>query len=606
MLVFGGAYHRVNLSPTGLLIVNVRALLCGWLRWIVIGVLAVSMTGCEREQSEGMTAPPATAAAANAAWPRFVNDFIEDYFVANPTFAVQAGRHEFDGKLPNWSAHGIEAEIRRLEDLRRRAETFDDAALLPEHRFQRDYLISVIDEDLFWLREARLPFKNPAYYFDHGLDPNTYIAVPYAPPEQRLKAFIAYLRAIPNALAQIRETLETPLPLTFIEYSIAGFGGFAEFYRGDAIAAFADVKDASLQDELKAAVEPAAKAMLDMRAWMESLRSTATEDYALGAELFAKMLQMTERVTTPLDRLEAIGQADLDRNLAALTDACARFAPKQTIEACIAKVSADKPKGGPVQGAREQLASLKQFLIDRDVVSIPGPEEALVDEAPAYQRQNSAYIDIPGPYDKGMPSVYYIAPPDPKWSKAEQQAYIPGRADLMFTSIHEIWPGHFLQFLHANRASWRFGQLFVGYAFAEGWAHYAEELMIEKGIANEAPELHVGQLMNALLRNVRYMCAIGLHTKGMSVAECERLFKEKAYQDPGNARQQAARGTYDPAYLNYTMGKLMIRKLRADWTATRGGEQAWKKFHDALLSFGGPPLPLVRAQMMKGKSAELF
>ncbi len=197
MLVFGGAYHRVNLSPTGLLIVNVRALLCGWLRWIVIGVLAVSMTGCEREQSEGMTAPPATAAAANAAWPRFVNDFIEDYFVANPTFAVQAGRHEFDGKLPNWSAHGIEAEIRRLEDLRRRAETFDDAALLPEHRFQRDYLISVIDEDLFWLREARLPFKNPAYYFDHGLDPNTYIAVPYAPPEQRLKAFIAYLRAIP-------------------------------------------------------------------------------------------------------------------------------------------------------------------------------------------------------------------------------------------------------------------------------------------------------------------------------------------------------------------------------------------------------------------------
>ena len=163
--------------------------------------------------------------------------------------------------------------------------------------------------------------------------------------------------------------------------------------------------------------------------------------------------------------------------------------------------------------------------------------------------------------------MYYIAPPDPKWSKAEQDAYVPGKADLLFTSVHEVWPGHFLQFLHSNRSSWRFGQLFVGYAYAEGWAHYAEEMMIEKGLANGAPELHIGQLLNALLRNVRYMCAIGLHTKGMTVAQCEQMFKEKAYQDAGNARQQAARGTYDPAYLNYTMGKLMIRKLRDDWAA---------------------------------------
>lgn len=575
-------------------------------RLLTAFVIVTVLAGCERAESPGTTAPPATAAAANAAWPRFVEDFIEAYFVANPPFAVEAGRHEFDGKLPDWSVQGIEAEIRRLEGLRNRAQTFENAALLPEHRFQRDYLISVIDRDLFWLRDARRPFRNPTHYFGHGLDPSTYITVPYAPAEQRLRAFIAYLRAVPNALAQIRDTLETPLPRTFVEFAVAGFGGFAEFYRGDAIAAFEDVEDSQLQAELKAAIEPAAKAMLDMQAWMESLRATATDDYALGPELFAKMLAMTERVTTPIDRLQAIGHADLDRNLAALADACSHFVPKATIQDCIAKTSADKPKGGPVQGARDQLASLKQFLIDHDVVTIPGSEEALVDEAPPYQRQNSAYINIPGPYDKGMPSVYYIAPPDPKWSKAEQQAYIPGRADLMFISIHEIWPGHFLQFLHANRSQWRFGQLFVGYAFAEGWAHYTEELMIEKGLANDAPELHVGQLMNALLRNVRYVCAIGLHTQGMSVAECEQLFKEKAYQDPGNARQQAARGTYDPAYLNYTMGKLMIRKLRTDWTAKRGGERAWKAFHDELLSFGGPPLPLVRAQMLKREDGDLF
>jgi uncharacterized protein (DUF885 family) len=571
-----------------------------------VALLLVGISACERSSTPSTTAPPAATAAANAAWPRFVEDFIEAYFVANPTFAVSAGRHEFDGKLPDWSTAAIQKEVQRLETLRARAETFENATLLPEHRFQRDYLISRIDRDLFWLRDARDPFKNPSYYFDHGLDPNTYIAVPYAPPEQRLKAFIAYLKAIPTALAQIRENLETPLPRTYIDYAVAGFGGFAEFYGTDALAAFEEVKDTQLQQELKAAVEPASKAMIEMRDWMQSQQAAEDGTYALGAERFAAMLQMTERVDTPLERLEAIGQADLDRNLATLADACSRYAPKASVDACIAKMNADKPKGGPVAGAREQLPSLKQFLIDHDVVSIPGTEEALVDEAPPYQRQNSAYINIPGPYDKGMPSVYYIAPPDPKWSKAEQAAYIPGRADLLFTSIHEIWPGHFLQFLHANRAQWRFGQLFVGYAFAEGWAHYTEELMIEKGIAADAPERQVGQVLNALLRNVRYMCAIGLHTKGMSVAECEQLFKEKAHQDAGNARQQAARGTYDPAYLNYTMGKLMIRKLRADWTAKRGGEAAWKAFHDQLLSYGGPPLPLVRAQMLKNANKELF
>jgi hypothetical protein len=572
---------------------------------LTVTLTLACLLGCERSEHAD-SSPTATTGAANAAWPRFVEDFIEGYFLARPTFAVGAGRHEFDGKLPDWSAEGIAREIARLEGLRARATAFDDASLLPDHRFQRDYLLTQIDTDLFWLRDARSPFTNPSYYFDYGLDPSTYIAVPYAPIEQRLSAYIAYLKAVPLAAKQIRANLQTPLPRTFVDYAIAGFGGFAEFYRGDGIAAFAEVQDEAAQAELRAAVEPAAQSMQELQRWMESQVDSSTANYALGPEKFSAMLGMTERVTTPLKELEAIGRADLDRNLAALKEACAEFAPKATIPACMAKMNANKPKGGPVEGARQQLSSLKSFLIEREVVSIPGDEEALVDEAPAYQRQNSAYINIPGPYDKGMPSIYYIAPPDPKWSKAEQQAYIPGEADLMFTSIHEIWPGHFLQFLHSNRSSWRFGQLFVGYAFAEGWAHYTEELMVEKGIAADAPALRVGQLSNALLRNVRYLCAIGLHTQGMSVAECERMFREEAFQDAGNARQQAARGTYDPAYLNYTMGKLMIRKLRADWTAKRGGEQAWKAFHDEFLSHGGPPLPLLRARMLKNNSGSLF
>jgi len=580
---------------------GVRALL------LTLTACTFVLSGCNRTPPPAAQPQSPTATASADPWETFVDRYIEDYLVAQPASAVVLGRHEFDGQLPDWSAAGIQKEISRLETARAAALSFTDEQLgSSERKFQRDYVLSRIDNDLFWLRDARQPMTNPDFYFNNGLDPSTYVTVPYAPPEQRLEAFVKYARAVPNAADQIRSNLASaPLPRTFIEYGMAGFGGLAEFFRNDVPQAFAAVKDEALQRELATAIEPAARAMTELAKWLEDQKPKSTEAFAIGPERFAQMLAMTENVTTPLGRLEQIGRADLERNLAALREACAAYLPKATIERCIAKEAADKPQGGAVAGARAQLADLRQFVIDHDIVSVPGTETALVEEAPAYQRQNFAYINIPGPYEKGLPSVYYIAPPDPAWSKAEQEAYVPGKADLLFTSAHEVWPGHFLQFLHSNRASWRFGQVFVGYAFAEGWAHYVEELMVEEGLARDRPELHIGQLVNALLRNVRYMCAIGLHTQGMSVSECERMFKEKAFQDPGNARQQAARGTYDPAYLNYTLGKLMIRKLREDWLAAHPGKTR-KQFHDQFLSYGGPPIPLVRAQMMQRADGELF
>ena len=576
-------------------------------RLAAVGLVLVALIACSRKEAAPEHATEVPPPAVNVEWTKYVDDFIEAYFVANPSFAASQGRHEFDGQLPDWSPEGIQKEVTRLEQARERALAFPDASLSPEQQFQRRYVVSRIDHDLFWLRDVRQPFTNPSYYFDAGLDPSTYVTVPYAPADQRLRAFIKYQKQIPAVVAQIRTNLQgSPMPGTYIDFASKSFGGFAEFYRKDVLQAFAEVQDAGLKKELAEATEPAAKAMLDISKWIESQKPAGQESYALGPEKFAAMLRMTENVSTPLDKLEEIGRADLERNLAALTDACKAYAANATIEKCIEKMNANKPGGGAVAGATEQLAQLRQFIVEHQVVTIPGPEQALVREAPAYKRQNFAYINIPGPYEKDMPSVYYIAPPDPKWPKAEQDAYTPGKADLLFTSVHEVWPGHFLQFLHSNRSSWPFGRLFVGYAFAEGWAHYGEELMVEKGLAEGKPEQHIGQLLNALLRNVRYMCAIGLHTQGMSVEQCEQMFKEKAHQDAGNARQQAARGTYDPAYLNYTLGKLMIRKLRSDWSSTRGGDKAWKQFNDEFLSYGGPPIPLVREQMMKGQPGELF
>ncbi len=570
---------------------------------VIAVLLAVLTGGCATTPAP----PPGSPgqATASAEWTKHLREFENGYFAREPTFAVQQGRHEYDGRLPDWSTAGIRAEAQWLHGQRTQAELFDEKTLSAEQRFERQYLLSQIDSDLFWLENAEQPFTNPGFYLG-ALDPSVYLTRPYAPVETRLKAFISYARAVPAAATQVRANLRTPMPKSFIKYGVDGFGGFPDFYRKDVPKIFAEVKDSALQAELASTIEPAAQAMQDLAEWIQSGAQQATEDFALGPAKFADMLRMTEGVTTPLAELESVGRADLARNLTAIKQACADYLPGATVEACVAKVNEDKPTGGSVEGARDQLGVLRQFVVDHDLVSIPGTEQALVEQAPPYQRSNFAYIDIPGPYDKGMPSVYYIAPPDPTWSKADQDAYTPGKSMLLFTSAHEVWPGHFVQFLHANRSPSEFGRLFVGYAYAEGWAHYTEEMMWEAGLGNGAPETHIGQLSETLLRNVRFVCAIGMHTQGMSMADCETMFREQAYQDPGNARQQAARGTYDPAYLNYTMGKLMIRKLRADWTASRGGRVAWRAFHDRFLSFGGPPIPLVRAQMLGTVQGSLF
>lgn len=565
--------------------------------------LSFLIGGCQQQQP---SAPTQTSQGVDPkAWDTYVEGFLQSYFVAHPDAGVLAGRHEFDGKLPDWTDAGIKKEIQRLHAERDRALGFKDAALDERQRFERDYLLARIDNDLFWMEALEWPYRNPYFYAD-ALDPDVYVSREYAPLPDRLRAYTNYAKNVPAAVEQLRSNLRTPIPRTWVQIGRTTLGGLANFYEKDVASVFASVTDQQLQSEFRTANEAAIKAMKDLDSWLQSQEATATTNFALGPDRFREMLRATERVDVPLDQLKETGQRDMERNLAALKEACATFAPGQTIPQCVEKAQAQKPEGSPVEAARKQLTDLKSFLAEKNLVTIPGTEEARVGEAPPYKRWNFAYINIPGPYEKGLPSTYYISPPDPAWSQAERDAYVPGRGSLLFTSVHEVWPGHFLQFLHANRAPSKFGQVFVGYAFAEGWAHYTEEMMWDAGLGNNDPEMHIGQLLEALLRNVRFLSAIGMHTGGMTVEESERMFREEGYQDAGNARQQAARGTFDPAYINYTMGKLMIKKLREDWTATRGGRAAWKDFHDQFLKYGGPPIPLVRAAMLGSKDGALF
>jgi uncharacterized protein (DUF885 family) len=556
--------------------------------------------------------PVARVAADSPAWTAFANQYIEDTFKAHPFFAVQQGRHEFDGRMPDLSAAGIAAEVKRLETARAATAAFDGATLSPSQRFEREYLLAEIGSELFWLSKARKPFRNPAFYAEQ-MDPEVYLSRQYAAPEVRLKGYLGYLHALPTIAADVRANLKTPLPKTFVNYGVSNFGGYVDFLKTDAIKVFAGVKDEAQQQELAAATAAAVQAMAELRDWFESQRKSANDSYALGPELYATLLRDTEAVTTSVADIEAAGRKDLDKNTAALTAACAEFAPGASVKDCVAKVKARKSRDGPVASARAELATLKQFIADKGFVSIPGTEEAEVAYSPPYNSQNSAYINIPGPYEKGVAAVYNISPPDPKWTPAQRAAYVDSITETTNTTIHEVWPGHFLQFLHANRSRSMIGRLFVGYAYSEGWAHYGEQLMWDEGYSNGSAEMHIAQLLDALWRNCRLLSSIGLHTHGMTVAESEQLFREQSFNDIGNARQQASRGTYDPAYLNYTLGKLMIIKLRDDWVAQQlrakpgaDPKSLWREFHDRFLSYGGPPIPLVRADMLGGGSGSVL
>lgn len=531
---------------------------------------------------------------APKSWETFAATTVAEYYERNPETAVDAGLHEYDGQMDDYSKESLYAYGEWLDQVVAEASAY--TGLEGIEAFERDYLLTEMNGQLFWLRDSDYPSKNPKYYIGFGV--SVYVDREYAPLEERLSAYTQYISQLPARLATMRENLEPPLPAPFLRISHGILSGFAEYLETTVPGLFADVSDEQLQRQFAAANTDAAKAVKQAAAWLEELKATETDDFALGEDRFLKMLKTGQGVDITLEELKVAGELDMQRNLDALNDACAEFAPGESTQDCVLKVKNSKPPEGAVGGATRQLPALKQFLIDNDIASIPSDEEALVDEAPPHRRFNAAYISIPGPFESGLPSVYYIAPADPDWSEEDQLAYIPGETRLLGISVHEVWPGHFLQYLHSNRTENNIGRHFGTYTFSEGWAHYAEQMVVDVGLGDGDPSVRIGQLLNALRRNARYMSAIGLHAEGMTVEESQAMFSEISFADPGNAMQQAQRGTYDPGYLNYTLGKLMINKLREDWTKGRGGREAWGRYHDKFLSYGVPPIPLIREQML--------
>jgi len=316
------------------------------------------------------------------------------------------------------------------------------------------------------------------------------------------------------------------------------------------------------------------------------------------------MLATGEGVDLPLTDLVAIGQANLEDNLQELTAVASAIAPGREVREVVAQISSSHPTADNlIPETQDMLEGLRRVLIDLDLVSIPAEDRCQVMETPAYLRYAFAAMDSPGSLEsKATEAFYYLTPVEPHWTPEQQEEWLANfnYDTLRMVSIHEVYPGHYVHFLHNRygRPLNLVNRVATSYAFTEGWAHYAEEMMLETDYGRGQPALRLTQLLEALVRNCRYLCSLGMHTQGMSVDEATRFFMDHAYMGELPARREALRGTFDPGYLNYTLGKLMILKLRSDYRREQGAGYSLKGFHDRLLSYGAPPLPLVRQVML--------
>lgn len=536
-----------------------------------------------------------------------VPDRFEDLapFVANhlyrgdPADAVSLGLHKFDGQLPDRTPAALEDVRQQLARDRTALLRYAPAQLTSLQREERDVLVGKLDDRLFRLTQLDLYRTNPMSY-SGAINLDAYILRDYAPAVDRAAAVIRLCAALPGYLAQARTNLKTPMPRPWIDTALLQTKGLAEFADHDVRQAFGTITiPLANQAEIDPALDGCKSALLEHARWLEQQQPAGTQDFRLGKDRFLAMLAATQGVELDLPRLEAIAAADLQRNLAALDEAAKAIDPTRTTAEVVAKMAEDRPTPDEVLGlATEQAQTLRQFLIDHHIVSVPGTEVAVVRESPPFQRWNSAFMDGPGPFEtKVLPSYYYISPPDPKWPAAEQATYLPPRADLLFTTIHEVYPGHFLHHLHIHGNPSKVLQAFCTYSTSEGWAHYTEEMMFDAGAGGHTPRARIGMLKEALLRDVRFVATLGLHTQTLSIEDATRLFADKGFVDAGNARQQAVRGTFDPMYLAYTLGKLMIGKLAADYRKLHP-EASLAEFHDAFLRHGCAPIPVIRRAML--------
>ena len=555
---------------------------------------------------------PADALAAASPAPAYaqvVGQIFDAYYRANPTAATDLGLHQYDGQLEDYSRAAVDREVAEIGRQIASLSAIDPGTLSTDDRLDREWLLGWLEGRRLYLAEVRTWARDPDYYAS-GIANSAFSLIKrdYAPAEQRMRSMIERARAMPAALAAARANLADP-PRVYVEIAIEQIDGTRELFRTAVVDAFAEVKDAGLQAELKAANDAVIAALDDYKAWLQKeVLPTAKGQYAWGADLYSRVLRATELVDTPLPQLLAIAERDLKRNQAAFVETARRIDPDRTPLEVLADVQRDHPAPDRLLSTtQDSLDALGRFMTDRRIVTIPpGSPPAQVRETPPFMRATTtASMDTPGPFEQNKMRGYYnMTPPDPSWTKEQIEEFMTVwyYAAISNTSVHEVWPGHYLQFLYTPQYPTMPRKAIYSNANVEGWAHYTEEMVIDEGWKSDDPRYRLAQLQDALLRDARFIVGIRMHTQGMSTAEAEDFFVEQGYQPRPVAEIETKRGTSDALYGYYTLGKLAILKLRDDYRRVRGDAYSLGEFHDRFLEVGPLPLPLVRERMLGNRS----
>jgi uncharacterized protein (DUF885 family) len=554
---------------------------------------------------------PATG-PGDAAFSALATEILEDNFKRHPSNATDLGIHKYDAVLDDASAKAVADESTALAGFLTRLEATSAATLSFDRQLDHEQLIRAMTAGILANDTIRQWTIDPDVY-SGGVTRAAYIIMKrrFAPPADRLKSLIARETQMPAFLDEGRRNLVNPARI-FTEIAIEQIDGDIRFFEKDVTDAFAEVTDKALLAEFAKTNKTVMEALAAYKAFLEKeLLPKSKGSFAIGADTYAKALSANEMIDVPLDELLKVAEADRQRNEAAFQAAAKAIDAAKPADEVLASIQRDHPSADALlKSSQDALDAIRRFIVEKKIITIPPSDPATVKETPPFRRSTtSASMDIPGPFETAkLEAFYFMTLPDPRAKPAAQEEflkswYYPAIANV---SVHEVYPGHYIQFLYAPRFPSDVRKVYGASTNVEGWAHYAEQMMIDEGFHADDPRYRLAQLQDALLRDVRFIVGIKLHTRGMTIDEATKLFETQGHQPHPVAVLEAKRGAGDPLYGYYTMGKLMILKLREDYKKKKGAAYTLQHFHDAFISLGPLPLPLIRRAMLDATGGSPF
>jgi uncharacterized protein (DUF885 family) len=535
----------------------------------------------------------------------FVDDYLSYLYESNPTAATFDGIHLYDDLLEDLSRNAVDAQVQALAGMARRLAAISTDSLTAVERIERPMVAAHIQGRLHELEQIRTWERNPQTYGELlGLSLAGQALFEYAPAPDRARRALSKLRQAPRLIQSARDNIKDP-PGIFVKLGLETLRGTLRFIETDLPRAFADVDDLGLLGDLADAQTEAIDALKSYIAYLETdLAPKARASFRLGADRFGGKLRLEDGIEIPISRLLEIGLRELNDVQEEFRRAASRVDSGDAIEVWRRVKDSHGPAGGVVQTARQQIAQLATFIERRDLVSMPSGEPVVVAPTPDFFRWSLASMWTPGPFEaRPTRAYYYLTDVDPAWPADRKQDHLRdlNTPTLWSISMHEVYPGHFLHFQHLRHveSKARKSLMLASTSFVEGWAHYCEQMMIEAGFEKQDPTVRLGQLAEALIRLARLVVAIRLHTEDMSVEQGVRFFRDEAFLEESTARREAERGTFDPSYVIYAAGKLMLLKLREDYKAQEGSKFSLKGFHDTLLKNGLATFHVHRQLMLR-------